>query len=76
MALAPGVEHHAMFGSLPHAITFDMCHVICKNIPHDHVVCSLALWYAYFTMWYACSKPQKTSIYDIGRSVMIIKTMA
>ncbi len=30
---------YAMIGSIPHAITFDMYHVVCKGILHDHVVC-------------------------------------
>ncbi len=26
------------YSSIPHAITFGMCHVVCKSIPHDHVM--------------------------------------
>ncbi len=44
--------NYAMVGSIPHAIAFDMCHVVCEGMPHDHVVCILAMWYAFLTMGY------------------------
>ncbi len=33
-----------MVVNIPHAITFDMCHVVCNDIPHDHVVCFLTMY--------------------------------
>ncbi len=38
---------YAMVGSIPHAIVFGMCHIVCRSIPHDHVVCILAKWYVF-----------------------------
>ncbi len=34
-------------------IAFGVCHVECKGIPHDHVVCFLSMRNAILTMWYA-----------------------
>ncbi len=53
------IIHYFIRGSIPHAIAFGMCHVVSKSIPHDHVVCILAMWYAFSTMWYDFSKPAK-----------------
>ncbi len=38
-----------MVGSIPHDIAFGMCHVVSKGIPHNYVVCFLAMWYAFLT---------------------------
>ncbi len=35
-----------------HAIAFSMYHVGSKGIPHDYMVCCLAVWYAFLTIWY------------------------
>ncbi len=56
---------YTMITGIPHNIPFGMCHVGCKGISHEHVVCFLTIWYAFVTMRYAYSKPQKTLIYDI-----------
>ncbi len=50
-----------MFDSMPHSIAYGMLYVECKGIPHGHVVYFLAIVF-FLTMWYAFSKPQKTSI--------------
>ncbi len=33
-------------------ISFDIWYLGCKGIPHVHVLCFLAMQYAFFTMWY------------------------
>ncbi len=59
MAMDPsliGKIYYTMVGSILHAIAFGMCHY--------NVVCSLAMCYAFLTM-YVFTKPKKTLIYDI-----------
>ncbi len=56
---------YAMVRRIPHAIAFGMCHVVIKVIPLGHVICFLTMWHVFVIMWYAFSKPQKTSIKDI-----------
>ncbi len=53
VVLGAGKFYYAMVGSRPHHIAFDMGHVQCTGITHDHVVCFWAMWYAFLTKWYA-----------------------
>ncbi len=39
---------YAMVCSIPHAIAYGMHHLVCKGISHDHVVCFLAMWNAFY----------------------------
>ncbi len=39
------IHDYATVGSISYAIVFDMCHVVCKGIPYDNLVCCLAMWY-------------------------------
>ncbi len=36
-----------MVVSIPHDIAFDMHHVVCKGIPHDHFVSFVGMWYVF-----------------------------
>ncbi len=47
-----------MVAGMLHDLAFVIFQVVCNGIQIDHVVCILTLWYAF-------SKPHKTSIYDI-----------
>ncbi len=38
---------YAIVAGISHDIFIDMCHVECKGIPHDHVVCVLTIWYTF-----------------------------
>ncbi len=39
-----------MVSGISHDIAFGVCHVGCKDIPHDHVVCFLAMWYGFYPL--------------------------
>ncbi len=44
------INYYAKVAGISHAIAFGMCHVGCKGIGHDHVVCCLAMWYAFLKL--------------------------
>ncbi len=57
-------QNYGMVGSIPHAIAFDMCHVVCKGIPYDHGLWFLAIWYAFFA--YVVSIFKTTETFSLG----------
>ncbi len=40
-----------MVDNIPHTIAIGMHHVVCKGNLHDHVVCILAMWYAFLAIY-------------------------
>ncbi len=55
----PGMFLYAMVAGIPHDIPFDMCHVVCKGIPHDYCFGHVVSFFGHVVSF---SKPQKTLI--------------
>ncbi len=50
--------NYTKVGSIPHDIAFDMHYMVCKAY-------NMTMLYAFVTIWFDFTNPNKRSIYDI-----------